>query len=262
MPRRPKGPPNPYPGLVRARLNAPSFLYGLLPGTQSVRSRDGLRDPNWQIDEGDEEGESLRMNGHAHQPSASSSTSVPLSVATSPYFNPQIEEEDEAEEQDHGYFPAPMHGRSTSASDSALLLRPERKDHSKSLWDRLVKYTDGLRKSPSYRSGRVRPLGAVQRSSRNLDDVPGEMLPPSSKSVPGWSASSRSLARPGMVAPSTTTLPPPPARTYSADHDAYDAHDALARAVEPDESVLLISKLPGQDFFIDDATTEHSAPLR
>jgi len=222
-----------------------------------------MRDPNWQIDDGDEEGEWLRTNGHAHQPSASSSLStVPPSFATSPYFQPQIEEE-QTEEQDHGYFPVPTHGRSISASDSALLLRPERKIHPKSLWDRIVKYTDGLRKSPSYRSGRVRPLRSVQHSKLNLDEVPTEMLPPPSRSVLGGAEPSGLEARSGAMAASTTTLPPAPARTYSGEHAPHDPYDALARAVEPDEqSVLLISRLPGQDFAIDDTTTEHSTALR
>ena len=231
-----------------------------------------MRDPNWQIDDGDEEGEWLRSGGHTHQPSASSSQStVPTSASTPSYFQPQIEEDDE-ETEDHGYFPVPTHGRSASAasaaSDSALLLQHERRSHHpRSLWDRIVRYTDGLRKSPSYRSGRVRPLRAVERPPLNLDsNSPVEMLSPPSRSTFGGSGASSFGGALGPMTASTSTLPSVPAKTHTAAQDAKDAaDDALARAVEPDEqSVLLISRVPGQDFAIDDSatTTEHSGPLR
>ncbi|KZT65329.1 hypothetical protein DAEQUDRAFT_529045 [Daedalea quercina L-15889] len=254
-----RGPPSTRSGAVRARRKDSSYLFSLLSGTRSVRSRDGMRDPNWQIDEGDEEAEWLRTAAHTHQPSASSSLStVPLSIATSPYFRPQIEEVDDTEEQDHGYFPVPTHGRNASAASDSALLQYERKSHPRSLWDRFVKYTDGLRKSPSYRSGRVRPVRSAHHSALNIDDVPAEAPPPFSRSVLGVAGSSRPGGSSGMAA-STSTLPSAPARTHLVD----DARDALAHVVEPDEqSVLLISRVPGQDFPIDDATTEHSAPLR
>ena len=266
MSRYPKGPSSASSGSSRSRLNA---VYGFLPGSRSVRSNEAMRDPSWQIDDGDEEDVWLRASGHAHQPSASSSKSTaPTSVSTPSYFQPQIEEDDE-ETEDHGYFPVPTHGRSASAaSDSALLLQPERKSHHpKSLWDRIVRYTDGLRKSPSYRSGRVRPLRKVERAPLNLDsNSPVEMLSPPSKSTLGGSGASSFGGALGPMTASTSTLPSVPAKTHTVAQDAKDAaEDALARAVEPDEqSVLLISRVPGQDFAIDDTatTTEHSGPLR
>ncbi|EPS97191.1 hypothetical protein FOMPIDRAFT_1025124 [Fomitopsis schrenkii] len=193
-----------------------------------------------------------------------------MSFSTPSYFQPQIEEEDEEETEDHGYFPVPTHGRSPSAvsaaSDSALLLQPERRSHPRSLWDRIVRYTDGLRKSPSYRSGRVRPLRAVERPPLNLDsNSPVEMLSPPSKSTLGGSGASSFGAAPGAMTASTSTLPSVPAKTYAAAQDMKDATGALVRAVEPDEhGVLLISRVPGQDFALDDSatTTEHSEPLR
>lgn len=259
MSRHPRGPSSAPSGSSRSRLHA---VYDFLPSSRPGHSRQASRDPNWQIDDGDVEGE-WRPNGHSKQPSASSSRStVPMTLSSPPYFQPQIEE-DEDETEDHGYFPVPNHGRSVSAaSDSALLLQSER-SHPKSLWDRIVRYTDGLRKSPSYRSGRVRPLRAVDRPPLNLDsNSPVEMLSPPSKSTLGGSSFG---GAPGAMTASTSTLPSVPARTYTAAPDAKDANGPVARAAELDEhGVLLISRVPGQDFATDESatTTEHSEAFR
>jgi len=230
-----------YSPWTRARLNAPRLFFGFLPGVQTVHSRSLREDPSWEIDD---------IPWHDAQPSLSSAgSSAALEPGGgTPDFHPLIEDDDD---NDDGYFPQrPAHSRDKS-STALLPGTPPRLEapvptvqpaKTPSMFGRLFRFKDGLRKSPSYRSGHVHPKVPDTRFKIDATDSPANA----------------STFKDPHIPCSHTTPPRPDSNTLAglpSSSVASISRQRPAPETSPNEldecSVLLISRRPGEDFALE-----------
>lgn len=214
----------------RFRLRMPGWVFGVLPGTHAVRPGNTHKPSTWSIDDAD--------NIPLHAPQASSSTSSSGSgpgsgsgslsrsgFASVPQFepgggppdefHPQFDDDDaEAEPAHRAVYGAPLHAHERNYSSASLL------PHVDISFPRAAavfgRFTDGARigKSPGYRAGPV--LQCVPHDGFKIDGVDSPTRP--------HAEYAREAQPPGT----------PPRGT-------------------DERSVLLISRVPGQDFVIEES---------
>ncbi|PCH35951.1 hypothetical protein WOLCODRAFT_146016 [Wolfiporia cocos MD-104 SS10] len=271
--RKPTPVPQPYTPLVRARLGAPKFLFGLLPGTQSVR--DMHADPAWSIDADPDSSEfvvpvaSGSQSGssgpspppsHSTQPSSSSSGSassrallldtrtanssrrfLPIQTdhPSQHPFNPQFADSDSDDDSACSFPLQPNRAPGRAHS------RGEEEEGGRSpgwlerLWMRM--FAGPVQRAPGYRRGKVR--GDVPDGRFRIDA--GASEPPTPTPLSGAGD------------------PPAPIREEALrSRGLGGAGQAEAEAEQEQEqeqdehSVLLISRVPGVDFTIASTATE------
>ncbi|KZT04233.1 uncharacterized protein LAESUDRAFT_314765 [Laetiporus sulphureus 93-53] len=237
----------PYSSWVQVRLAAPKFFFGLLPGTQTVRSRERKKDPSWEIDDlrpgEDEEG------GKAWSHTAQSSYDPGLPGAgASGTFHPLFAEEDENEDAHDLFHSQRSHTRNPSSMSLLALSQPapsassslrragqsETPKPDRTFFQRMMKFKRGLLKSPEYRTGRVSPR--APDTLFRIDAGPGE------PATPGPSRGGFGETGLGLKQGKASSAPMTQGGGMTVDARARDADE---------RSVLLISRHPGEDFDFD-----------
>lgn len=269
-----------------ARLQAPRFLFGLIPGTQSIDSRGRKKDSSWEIDEDamlhpvDSYATSMRDGARGGEMDAETEMSSRRSSMSDSFVfmsNPNAT----APKTEHT---GPSSSKATptkspgSLSPSTLPLSPAsttrttrhaRVGTSSPLLPRFelpsISLFSGPRKGPGYKSARIKPI--PHTTQFRLDSLSPE-TPTRADAGPsmlyagaGEGAAPRASSDPGAGASARNGL-------VDARRELGQAREQQREQGQNERSVLLISSAPGEDFVIEstpssavDSQFSHGAPV-